>query len=49
LARLKKQTLDLTLSVVRRFIAVDDKVSLNHAVRVSLTGLDLNAQQSCEK
>jgi hypothetical protein len=49
LAPLENQTLDLTLSVIRPFIAVDGKVLLNHAIRVPLTGFDLNAQQSCEK
>ena len=45
----ENQTLDLTLCIIRQFIAVDDKILLNHTVGMSLTGFDLSAQQSCEK
>jgi hypothetical protein len=48
-ARLEKQALDLTLCIIRHFAAVDDKITRNHAIRMSLTGFDLGAQQSCEK
>jgi hypothetical protein len=40
----------LTLCVIRQFVEpVGGKILLNHAVRASLTGCDLNAQQSNEK
>jgi hypothetical protein len=39
----------LTLCVVRLFGAVGGKVLLDQAVSPSLTGLDLNAQQSRKK
>jgi hypothetical protein len=42
LVRFKKQPLDLTLRVIRKFIPVDGKVLLDYAVRVSLTGFDLS-------
>ena len=45
----KKQPLVLRPRPSRRFIPVDGKVLLDHAVRVSLTGFDLSTQQSCEK
>jgi hypothetical protein len=45
----EKQTLDLTLCVIRHFAAVNDKILLNHTVRMALTGFDMSAQQSCEK
>jgi hypothetical protein len=44
----ENQTLDLTLCIIRQFTPVDDKILLNHTIRVSLTSLDLRAQQSCE-
>jgi hypothetical protein len=43
-ARFKKQPLDLTLRVIRKFIPVDGEVLLDHAVRVALTGFDLSTQ-----
>ena len=46
---LENQALDLTLCVIRHLAAVDDKILLNHTVRMSLTGFDMSAQQSCEK
>jgi hypothetical protein len=49
LATFEKQALDLTLYVIRHFAAVGDKILRNHAVRMSLTGFDMSAQQSCEK
>jgi hypothetical protein len=48
-ATFENQTLDLTLCIVGQFTPVDDKILLNHTIRVSLTGFDLRAQQSCEK
>jgi len=50
LARLKKQTTDLTLCIIRQLLQpVGGNVLLNNAVGPSLTGFDLSAQQSCEK
>jgi hypothetical protein len=48
-ACLEKQTLDLTLRVIRQFAAVNDKILLDHAISMSLTGFDMSAQQSFEK
>jgi hypothetical protein len=45
----EKQTLDLTLCVIRHLAAVDDKILRDHTVGVPLTGLDLRTQQSCEE
>jgi hypothetical protein len=39
----------LTLGVIRHFGTVDGKVLRNHAISPSLTGFDLNAQQSRKK
>jgi hypothetical protein len=40
----------LTLRIICQFVEpVGGKVLLNHAVSLSLTGVDLNAQQSNEK
>jgi hypothetical protein len=49
LATFENQTLDLTLCVIRQLTAVGDKILRDHTISVSLTGLDLSAQQSCEK
>jgi hypothetical protein len=48
-ATFENQALDLTLCVIRHLAPVDDKIVLDHTIRVSLTGFDLSAQQSCEK
>jgi hypothetical protein len=45
----ENQALDFTLCVIRHFAAVDDKILRNHTIRMSLTGFDMSAQQSCEK
>ena len=45
----ENQTLDLTLCVIRHLAAVDDKILLDHTIRMPLTGFDMSAQQSCEK
>ena len=45
--RLGKQATDLTLSVIRQLLQpVGGNVLLDNAVCPSLTGFDLNAQQS---
>jgi len=36
----------LTLRVIGKFVSVDGKVLRDDAVRVSLTGFDLNTQKS---
>jgi hypothetical protein len=48
-AAFENQALDVTLCVIRHFAAVDDKILRNHTVRMSLTGFDMSAQQSCKK
>ena len=45
----ENQTLDLTLCVIRHLGSVDDKILLNQTISVSLAGVDMSAQQSCEK
>ena len=35
----------MTLRIIRKFIPVDGKIPLDHAVRVSLTGFDLSTHQ----
>jgi hypothetical protein len=47
LAPFKEQTLDLALCVISQFgKPVVGNVLLDHAIRLSLTGFDMNAQQS---
>jgi hypothetical protein len=45
----ENQALDVTLGVIRHLAAVDDKILLDHTVRMSLTRFDMSAQQSCNK
>jgi hypothetical protein len=50
LARFSEQAANLTLGIVGQFLQpVGGNIRLGNAVRVSLTGFDVRAQQSCEK